>query len=187
MVKKIIVIVLVTILMAAAIFFYLFGRFLVVNEAPRKADVIILLSGDVGRMEKAVQLMQEGYADRIIVTRTDGHGYGEIRLNSVIQAGVPSSAIIPEYQATSTYTNAVYSEQLMKERGFHSALVVSSTYHMRRVSYTFNKVYRHSGITLTYVAAPSLNFDPVYWWREKTYVHYALSEYIKLFGYMIKY
>ncbi|MCM3630992.1 YdcF family protein [Paenibacillus glycanilyticus] len=163
------------------------GRFLVVNEAPKKADVIILLSGDVGRMEKAIGLLKQGYADRIIVTRTDGRGYGEIKLNSLIRSGVSPSAIIPEYQATNTYTNAVYSKALMEKYGFHSALVVSSNYHMRRVSYTFNKVYSHSGIDLTYVDAPSVNFDPVYWWSERKYVNYTISEYIKLFGYIIKY
>ncbi|SFF28402.1 DUF218 domain-containing protein [Paenibacillus catalpae] len=177
----------VAILLVLALLFCLIGRFLVVNEEPKKVDVIILLSGDVGRMEKAIELMNQGYANRMIVTRTDGRGYGEIRLSSLIRSGVSQSAIIPEYQATSTYTNAVYSKALMEQYGFQSALVVSSNYHMRRVSYTFNKVYSHSGIDLTYVNAPSVNFDPVYWWSKRKYVNYTISEYIKLFGYIIKY
>jgi uncharacterized SAM-binding protein YcdF (DUF218 family) len=186
MIRKILLII-AAVLLVLTLLLLLIGRFLVVNEAPKKTDVIILLSGDVGRMEKAIELMNEGYADRIIVTRTDGHGYGEIRLSSLIRSGVSESAIIPEYQATSTYTNAVYSKSLMEQYGFKSALVVSSNYHMRRVSYTFNKVYNHSGIDLTYVDAPSVNFDPVYWWSKRKYVNYTISEYIKLIGYIIKY
>lgn len=169
------------------LFIYFFGRFLVVNQSPVQSDVLILLSGDVGRLEKSTSLINEGYADRIIVTRTNGRGFGEISLESVIQSGIASSMIIPEYKATSTYTNAIFSKEAMIENGFKSALVVSSNYHMRRVKYTFDKVYKGSGIKLTYVAAPSINFNPTSWWSQKGYVRTAISEYIKLAGYIIKY
>lgn len=186
MAKKIIVILLTPILILIICICF-FGRFLVVNEPPQKADVIILLSGDVGRLEKSVDLMHEGYSDRMIVTRTNGHGYGEIKLDSVVKAGVPLASIIPEYQATSTYSNAEFSKEIMLQQGFTSAIVVSSNYHMRRVKYIFEKIYKQTNIHLTYVAAPSSNFDPVYWWSKRVYVDYAISEYIKLIGYMIKY
>jgi uncharacterized SAM-binding protein YcdF (DUF218 family) len=169
------------------LFLYFFGRFLVVNQSPVKSDVLILLSGDVGRLEKSTSLINEGYADRMIVTRTNGRGFGEISLESVIQAGIKPSMIIPDYKATSTYTNAIFSKELMIENGLKSALVVSSNYHMRRVKYTFDKIYKGTGIKLTYVAAPSINFDPTSWWSQKRYVRTAISEYIKLAGYIIKY
>ncbi|WP_276353935.1 YdcF family protein [Cohnella caldifontis] len=174
-------------LILSLLFFYFFGRFLVVNETPRKSDAIILLSGGAGRLEKGVELLNEGYAGRMIVTKTDGRGPGEIRMRAILRAGVPADSVIPDYDATSTYTNAVNSRRIMERNGFASALVVSSTYHMRRVQYIFDKVYRGSGIRLTYVAAPSPNFDPARWWSRKIYVKYALTEYAKWIGYMIKY
>jgi uncharacterized SAM-binding protein YcdF (DUF218 family) len=175
------------ILIMLALFVYFFGRFLVVNESPQKTDAIILLSGDEGRLGKSVSLMNAGYAKRLILTRTNGHGSGEISLNSVFEAGVPRSSIIPEYNATSTYTNALYSKDAMLRNGFNSAMVVSSEYHMRRVKYIFNKVYRGTGIKLIYVASQSPHFDPALWWSKDIYIRYTLSEYVKLIGYIIKY
>lgn len=181
------VIILAIVLMIPLFFLYFFGRFLVIDETPVKADTIILLSGDVGRLEKSVSLMNSGYADKLILTKTNGRGRGEISLDSVIRAGVPKEVILPEYEATSTYTNAVYSKQIMLHNEFKSALVVSSNYHMRRVQYTFDKVYKDTGIELIYVAAPSENFDPKSWWSKKNDVKYGVTEYLKLLGYIVKY
>jgi len=173
--------------MGSLFFIYFFGRFLVVNESPERSDAIILLSGDDGRLQKSVELMQAGYAKKLIVTKTDGRGQGEIRLSSVLEAGVPRTAIHPDYDAVSTYTNAVNSKRIMLQYGYKSAIVVSSDYHMRRVKYAFSEVYKGSDIRLTYVAAPSAHFDSKAWWRKKIYVKYGVTEYIKLIGYLAMY
>lgn len=176
-----------TFIVLGAVLVHFIGRFLVVDQRPLPSDAVILLSGDVGRLEKSVELMREGYADKLILTKTDGRGRGEISLRSVVQAGVPPEAIYPDYMAISTYTNAVNSKDIMLEHKFKSAIVVSSNYHMRRVKYIFDKVYKGSGIRLTFVAAPSENFSADRWWSNRQYMRYTMSEYIKLLGYVIKY
>ncbi len=173
--------------MGALLCIYFFGRFLVVDGTPAPSDAIIVLSGDEGRLQKGVDLMRSGYSEKLIVTKTNGRGRGEISLQSVLATGVPAASIHPDYDAVSTYTNAVNSKRIMQEHGYKSAIVVSSDYHMRRVKYTFGEVYKGSDIRLHYVAAPSKHFDPKRWWSKKIYIKYGVSEYIKLVGYLFLY
>lgn len=44
------------------------GRFLPVSEAPKQADVIIILSGGGGRVEQGVKLFQKGYAPQLLLS-----------------------------------------------------------------------------------------------------------------------
>src|SRR4051794_28919206 len=64
--------ILLCILIIMLIVFYflrpLFIDFLFYEEEPVKADVIILLSGDGQRMEKAAELYHAGYSDKVLLT-----------------------------------------------------------------------------------------------------------------------
>ena len=46
------------------------GSFLIVDEAPQKADVIIVLAGDStwSRVAYAADLYQDGYADKVLLS-----------------------------------------------------------------------------------------------------------------------
>lgn len=164
---------------------YFAGRFLVIDETPAKADTIIVLSGDKGRLEKGVELFQAGYADKLIVTRTDGPG--GLPMKVIERSGLPMSAFIPEKSATSTYTNALYAKEIMDQLSMKSALVVSSNYHMRRVKFSFETVFSGTDTKLTYIAADSNHFDPHKWWSKMVYLKFTVFEYIKLLGYIVKY
>ena len=96
------------------------GRWLVIDQPPRKSDVIIVLSGDPARTQMGINLYRLGYAPYLLFTRSDSSMESE-----AIGQGVPARAIIPEERADSTYENALYSKALMKQYGLHSALVVS--------------------------------------------------------------
>lgn len=45
------------------------GNFLVVDEKPEKSDVIIVLSGGEGRLEKGVALYKAGFAPFLLLSR----------------------------------------------------------------------------------------------------------------------
>lgn len=173
--------------------FLLAGRFLVVNQQPVKSDVIIVLGGGGGeRQLLASELYKEHYAPFIIVSNGGTRGKpstekAQMEIQRLKDEGVPDSAIISELQSQSTYGNAVFTERVMKEHNFHSAIVVSSTYHMRRSQYIFNKVFYGSGVRLTYCAAPVPNYSPTFWWTTTSGWSYTFSEYKKLIGYLIVY
>lgn len=125
--------------------------FLFYEEKPVKADVIILLSGEKderGRMTKAAELYHAGYADKVLLTNASAPGCS---IEYAESFGIPRDALSTEYKATSTYENALYSKEILLEQGIKSALVVTSNYHMRRSKLAFERVYRDSGISFTYV------------------------------------
>ncbi|MCM3791205.1 YdcF family protein [Domibacillus indicus] len=154
--------------------------FLVVDEQPTEAEVIITLSGDTGRLRKAVELYNKGYSSKIMLSNAAEPGTTP---EEAVTLGVPEQDLLLETEATSTYTNALYTKTLMVEQGFDSAIVVSSDYHMRRVKLIFDQVYKNSGIELTYVS--SLRNDEA-WYRDKKNIRLTLKEFIKLPAYELR-
>ncbi|WP_157800909.1 YdcF family protein [Bacillus solitudinis] len=122
--------------------------FLFYEEEPIKADVIILLSGASGRMETAAELYHQGYADKVLLTNAKAVGSTVERADKF---GIPRAAVLKENQATSTYENALYSRDIVLEHGFRSALVVTSNFHMRRTRLAYERIFRGTDVTFTYV------------------------------------
>jgi uncharacterized SAM-binding protein YcdF (DUF218 family) len=169
------------------------GKYLDYSTQPVKSDVIIVLGGGNGEREsEASHLYKEHYANYVMLT--DGGQRSEAytkkadkEINWLVNDGVPRTDIITELRSRSTYTNALYTKKLMEKYNFKSALVVSSSYHMRRAKYAFSNVYRSSGIKLTYQSAKVPHYMPALWWRNKIGWKYTSSEYVKLVGYWINY
>jgi uncharacterized SAM-binding protein YcdF (DUF218 family) len=168
----------------AIIFCYILlivGReFLVISEEPKKADVIIVLSGGVGRLEKAVELYHAGYGDYLMLSRANVPGMTAER---AIELGVPKERLILEEKATSTYNTGIYTKDLMESYQLTSAIIVSSDYHMRRTKLSFERVFKDSEIERTYVAARQVMSDSLV--MNKSEIHYTLSELTKYVGYSL--
>ncbi|RHW39537.1 YdcF family protein [Lysinibacillus yapensis] len=165
------------VLVVGLILISIFGKnFLVVNEEPVKSDVIIVLSGGEGRLEKAASLYDEGYAPQVLLTTYGEDGFSK---QEVMAAGLPDEALILEEEATSTYTNALYSKQIMEKHQLNSAIVVTSDYHTKRTKFIFERVFEESGAELTFVAAtPADSLGEFSWFT-------AFGEYVKLIGYYL--
>jgi len=148
-----------------------YENLLIFSESSAPADVIIVLGGGVvpdlkilpwqaqERVRTAVDLYQAGYADQIIVSggEVKGQGYTESQfLREYAESlGVPPENIIEENRSTSTYENAAYSQQVMQEQGWQTALLVTSSYHSQRAC----RVFKKQGVSLACIAAP---IDPAY-------------------------
>ncbi|MCU9612312.1 YdcF family protein [Caldibacillus lycopersici] len=156
-------------------------NYLIVSQEPRQSDVIIVLSGGPGRMEKAAELYLQGYAEYVMLSNSNEGGF---QLEDALQYGIPESAIILETKATSTYSTAVHTLEKMNYFHFQSAIVVSSDYHMRRSKVSFNRVYRQSGIELIYVAGKTDFGDT--WYPKCKEISAIFSEWYRLIGYYLK-
>lgn len=167
----------VLILMFLAAFNYA-GDFLIVDEKPVKSDVIIVLSGGDGRLEKGVQLYKEGYAPYLLLS----NGSVENLYKRALEFGIPNDSILMEIKSDSTLDNAVFSKEIMLDFQFESAIVVSSDSHMRRVKVLYDKTFRNSDIRLTYVAGEMNTYNPKRWWVDESNRNITLREYIKLVG-----
>ncbi|WP_410515114.1 YdcF family protein [Paenibacillus sp. BR2-3] len=158
------------------------GRFLLLSQLPRQADVIIVLSGGPGRLEKAAELFKADNTPYMMLSNSEEpiSASGDM-LQTAIALGIPPDAIITENIAQSTYQNAEFTLPIMKEYDFTSAIVVSSDFHMRRVKFLFDRVYKKSGIELTYVSSKT-PYNSKRWWSDPYSRETTLIEYIKMIG-----
>ena len=142
-----------------------------ITDTPQRADAIVVFAGGVGesgkagqgyeeRVQYAVQLYKDGYAPYMIFS--SGYTYAlqeaEVMKALAISLGISPERIILEKQAANTYENVKFVSQILNKKGWHSILLVSSPYHMKRTSLVFRKVANN--INLIHTPIPySLFYD----------------------------
>jgi uncharacterized SAM-binding protein YcdF (DUF218 family) len=135
------------------------------NTAQSRFDAIIILGAGIdsdgnpdpvllSRLTEGVREYERGVAPRILVTGGEQHGHIQASVMArVTQAqGVPASAIVMEPNAENTIENACFSARIMKQRGWNSAMVVTSASHLPRAGVIFS----HLPIAWRMQTAPSL-------------------------------
>lgn len=161
------------------------------NEVLEPSDVIIVLSGEQGeRVETAVKLYTQGFAPCLLMTGGPVEwnvAAAEIMAWQAESLGVPPQDIVLERKATSTYENALYTLKILKEKGWRSAIVVTSPYHLRRTRFIFEKVFAGSNIHLSFYGAENPWLVPEEWWRQDRGIEVVGMEYFKLVWYFIRY
>lgn len=171
------------------------GALLIDEDAPVKADAIVVLAGAVPqRALEAAALYREGYAPRIVFSRAPDSPVGRdlkkmgvnIPLPSQIgrsiaeQLGVPSADIVEVGgTAESTFTEAEVLLRFALAHGYHTILLVTSKAHTRRAGL----IFRHlSGGRCRILVRPSRYdpFQPDSWWHDRTSARRVVFEYEKL-------
>jgi uncharacterized SAM-binding protein YcdF (DUF218 family) len=119
---------------------------LVDNDCLQKSDAIILLEGDgLNRYQKAVDLYNAGFADKIVFSGgiTD-YEYGSFPFSDVLphilKTGVPEKAIIHEDRSLSTREQAIEVVKLAMERNWKKLILVATHEHQYRAYLTFLRV-----------------------------------------------
>ena len=176
------------------------GGFLVLREAPREADAIVVLSGSIpDRILEAVDLYHAYLAPRLVLTREvplpglealRAKGihlpeHHEQNLDIAEQLGVPAAALsVMETPTSSTITEAAALVAYLRERQIHSILLVTSKAHARRSA----MIFRHlAGDRLRITVCPSA-YDPFAadtWWQQRAFVRRVVIEYGKLLNYLL--
>jgi uncharacterized SAM-binding protein YcdF (DUF218 family) len=123
-------------------------------EASPSADAIVVLGGGLGgivsprltvdlnstadRVLHGARLFKAGKAPVVIVSGGNiewlsASGPGSQAMASLLEEwGVPERAIILESKSRNTYENALYTKQVIDDRGFEKILLVTSALHMPR-------------------------------------------------------
>jgi len=174
------------------------GTYLVRQDKPVKGDALVILMGNIpDRVLEAADLYREGYAGKILIVMADRYGIGVFRKKGIpldgqtaiaqkalIGLGIPAdSIIILPGDAKSTLDEAVavshYTEQHPQ---FDTLLLVTSSYHSRRATLTFNKEFRHLPHPVTIVSCPSkyTGFHSKDWWKDRESAKLVFLEYLKL-------
>jgi uncharacterized SAM-binding protein YcdF (DUF218 family) len=149
-----------SVLVIAALLFinlypYLFYKAPIIKSALDKFDTIIVLGYPATkegkpspimreRVAKAVELFNSGYARNIICSGSNNKSKyveAEVMKQYAISLGVPENCLIKEDKSLNTYRNIVNSIEVMKDKNWSTAIVVTSPWHIRRASYLLSKFH----------------------------------------------
>jgi uncharacterized SAM-binding protein YcdF (DUF218 family) len=151
------------------------------DSGPVQADAIIVLGGGWNeRAERAVELYRERAAPLVIVTGCDDCESNRVVLT---EGGVPNEAIELECNSTSTRENALFTLPILKQKGVHNVIIVTSWYHSRRALACF----RHYAPELNFYSRPSFYGADRSEWKRKSVSRYIRKEFVKLAGYWVVY
>ena len=76
--------------------------------------------------------------------------------------------------------------ELMRKQGWKTVLAVSDPPHMRRLAWTWHRVFKGSGLTFTLVASAAQWWSPGDWWRDEHSGAFVITEYIKIAYYVVR-
>ncbi len=106
-----------------------------------KTDAAVVLTGGSGRIERAIDIMRDGKARRLLVAGADPLvtkadlarrlGGSERVLRCCVDLGSES---------VDTRSNAEEAQRWLKKNGYRSLRLITSDWHMRRAGYEFRKV-----------------------------------------------
>jgi uncharacterized SAM-binding protein YcdF (DUF218 family) len=92
----------------------------------------------VQRVEEGVEVVRQGWARWLVlsggVDPEDGAVEAEAMARIAAQRGLPQERIVLEPRARSTYQNLLFTQQLMKEHGWNTVVIVSEPFHLPRAA-----------------------------------------------------
>lgn len=142
------------------------------------ADGIVVLTGGSSRVSDAVELLARGYGKRLLIS-----GVHPTNSISDISRSVPDSQALLDcctdldHSAVNTRSNAAETRRWVRERGFHSLIVVTSNYHMPRAIVEMSHVMPDVDLIPFAVVSDKWRDEP--WWTNGAAMRLLLSEYVK--------
>ena len=137
------------------------SHFLTVLNRPLQSDAIVVLDGNVDRVQPAIELLDEEYAPQVVLSGGMVHHDGltcstaQLSLAAARELDLPPAVSIVADGAQSTYDEAVNLRQLAREHGWHSLIVVTDPLHPRRAGLTFRTLLPDVTIHLSAASHPS--------------------------------
>jgi len=170
-----------------------YAHLFAVNTGTRGADALVVLSGCIlTRLPRAIELYEQGYAPRIILTDQRQY-YPELKhvcgdewqiAPSIIEA--LHAAVMPVHLpslkpggVTSTFDEAYDLRDYCTRNRFKHLIIVTDAYHTRRALYAFQKVFNGTGIRIEAMGAENNIYNESNWWQTDTGISAYLTESIK--------
>lgn len=173
----------VLIFMGAETAFTAIGRYFSPTDSLTKADAIVVVSGSNERLDHALSLYKQGFGPKLIFSGAASEGptsNAKAWKIAAIKNGVPTDAIITEEKAASTYENALFTKDIILERGFKQIILVSSVYHQRRTYESFKNVLKGHDVVIQNSPAAVPLWRVTNWWQSKSGVQTTMKEGVKL-------
>jgi uncharacterized SAM-binding protein YcdF (DUF218 family) len=145
----------------------------VVNDAPTKADAIVVLSDDnfyADRATHAAELFRQGVAPVVVASGRrlrPTAGISELMEHDLIERGVPKDKIVPfPNDADNTLAQVTLIEWFAGQHGWKKLILVTSNFHTRRTRYIAEKL-APSDLQVSVASARDGEFDPEHWWENR--------------------
>jgi len=173
------------------------GSFLVINDEPKKSDVIFVPAGEFPRFVKAIKLLKAGFAKRILInlekssaevkaferrygTRFSGQAVVEHIMK--VEGLTPLQVIIPNERSASTEDDFSILKAYLERKSLNSVIVTTSWYHIRRCRLTARRILSED--TRTYFVPANLP-DMNYFISRSKRIFGLFNVYMKLFYYYV--
>lgn len=187
-------------LVSGYIFIIYAGRFLVIDNPPQKADAIFLFLGG-NRETKVVDLLKQNFSPKVVLSQVNNNrqpiatiGGSVIWANTALSINRLRKAFIPDSSIIVLQTNVVntadeasaFVQYLNQNPTIQTVIVVSSTYHMRRVKLCLNTLKNKEKPEINFIFCPSYKqkFNPIGWWKNPQCREFVKFEYIKMFHFL---
>jgi uncharacterized SAM-binding protein YcdF (DUF218 family) len=159
------------------------GRFLVIDN-PQKSDVILVLAGETGRRPtRALELLNEGYASRIVLDVPAGataYGTSYVQLAEKWANSLPqtSSVTICPIYGLSTKAETNEADACLRKVAGKAVLIVTSDFHTRRALSIFRHQMQDRVFSVAAVRDPTQFGE--FWWRHRQWAKTNFDEWARL-------
>ncbi|TJX13972.1 YdcF family protein [Tissierella creatinini] len=199
-----IIIAFIVLVIILALSFPRLGQWLVAEDDIVKSDIIVVLMGSVpDRILQAVDLYQEGEADKIVVVNSHRVAYdellgrdveipGDAQLSKTAanSLGIPNEdIIILEGDAKSTQDEALAVREFLRSNDeIDSMILVTSKYHSARAKKIFTRALDSLNRDIGILSSPTKydSFNAKYWWRNREDAKRVITEYMKLVNFYVR-
>lgn len=128
-------------LLAWALGFVWFAVSLPQPAAEERTDAVVVLTGGPGRIERGLEVLARGWADRLLVSGVDRtvkpH---EFALQYKVKARRMACCVTLGYQAVDTRSNAVETAGWLERQKVRRVRLVTQDWHMRRARMELSRV-----------------------------------------------
>jgi uncharacterized SAM-binding protein YcdF (DUF218 family) len=174
-----------------ALFVIFAPGFLFIENIPRQADAVVLFVGpeNVARLDEARQMIKEGYA-RYLLIPYSGVCYTVDRSGSLVKSVdtqqhedlVRRIRLATTYKKhyENTHIEALEAKRMLDDLGLRSAMLVSSGYHIRRISMIAGRVFDDQKYTISFNSARWQTPFTAADWLNKAHRKIIVSEYVKM-------
>ena len=149
---------------------------------PGTADAIVALTGGEGRLQAALDLLNQGKGQRLLISGVHAETKREELFAAVGGQVSPKAACCVDLGrgAENTIGNAEETASWAAEHNFQSIIVVTASYHMPRSLMELNAVAPHTQFVPYPVFPDGVRLED--WWRDPSTTGVLAWEYIKFLG-----
>ncbi|MDQ0456568.1 YdcF family protein [Rhizobium paknamense] len=147
--------------------------------ADPKADAIVVLTGGYQRIDKAMELLQKGAGQRLLISGVDpSTSPAQIRRMTQTSSSLFDCCVDIGYQAIDTVGNANEATRWIHDKRYQSVLIVTSNYHMQRSLMELRRLDSRTD----FIAYPVVNGDlrTKAWFSDPNALRTMLAEYVKM-------